>query len=266
LESEAVLRFSIFATVFAALAAAEMIWPLRAVSGRAQRWACNLGMQVLNTILLRLSFLVVPALPVLAAFFAEQNGWGLLPILGLTGAAGAVGAFIVLDAAVYGQHVAMHKIPVLWRLHRVHHADPEFDVTTGLRFHPLEIAISQVWKIAVIFALGAPAIAVLIFEIALNAGSMFTHANVGLGAADRFVRAVIVTPDMHRVHHSIAPHETDSNYGFNLSVWDRAFGTYREAAAGDPATMPIGLGSFRGAEPTRLPWLLAFPFVREPRA
>ncbi len=254
--------------MFVALAAAEFAWPRRQpIAGRARRWTTNVGLLVLNTVLLRLSFFLVPALPVLAAFFAEENGWGVLPALGLGGTLGAVVAFLVLDLAIYAQHVAMHKLPALWRLHRVHHADPEFDVTTGLRFHPLEIAVSQAWKIAVIFALGAPAAAVLVFEIVLNASSMFTHANVGFGVVgDRLIRGFIVTPDMHRIHHSTVIAETDSNYGFNLSLWDRAFGTYRAAPIGEQATMAIGLGSYRGPEPTQLPWLLAFPFARGARA
>ena len=267
-ESEALLRLSIFASMFVALALAEIVWPRRqAGAGRALRWATNLGLLALNTVLLRLSFFLVPALVVLAALFAERNGWGALPALGLTGTVGAVLAFLILDLSIYAQHVAMHKLPALWRLHRVHHADLEFDVTTGLRFHPLEIAVSQVWKIAVVFAVGAPAAAVLVFEIVLNASSMFTHANVRLGAVgDGLIRPFVVTPDMHRIHHSTAMAETDSNYGFNLSLWDRVFGTYRAAPLGDQATMAIGLGSYRGPESARFAWLLAFPFAAGARA
>lgn len=264
---EAVLRLSIFVSVFAVLAAAEGLWPRRSLSFGRVRWVANVGLSVLNTVLLRLSFLVVPALSVLAAVYVERNGWGLLPAAGLTGVPAAVLGFIVLDLAIYVQHVAFHFVPAFWRLHRVHHADPDFDVSTAIRFHPIEILLSQVWKIAVVLVVGVPAVAVLVFEIALNATSMFSHANVRLPRAlDAVLRMVIVTPDMHRIHHSIVRDETNSNFGFNLSLWDRLFGTYRDAPQGEQTSMPIGLASYRGAEPTRLLWSLRFPFVRGPVA
>jgi sterol desaturase/sphingolipid hydroxylase (fatty acid hydroxylase superfamily) len=163
--------------------------------------------------------------------------------------------------------VAFHFVPAFWRFHRVHHTDTEFDVTTGLRFHIGEILLSQAWKMIVVLALGAPAIAVLAFEIALNATSMFSHSNLHLGrAVDRWLRLVTVTPEMHRVHHSVIAKETDSNYGFNLSLWDRMFGTYRAASVGDQAVMPIGLGSYRGAKPSQFLWVIGFPFAPGPRA
>ena len=265
--SEALIRFLSFACVFAVLAVAEAVWPRRALVVGRVRWIANIGVSVLNTALLRLSFFVVPALSVIAAFTAEEHGFGLLPLLGLPSVVAAVVGFVLLDLAIYAQHVAFHHVPWFWRLHRVHHVDPEIDITTALRFHPVEILLSQVWKIAVVVALGVPAAAVVVFEIALNATAMFSHANLRLPLmVDAMLRRVIVTPDMHRVHHSILLHEVNSNFGFNLSLWDRLFGTYRVRAEGEQTTMPIGLPSYRGAEPARLAWLLAFPFARGPAA
>jgi sterol desaturase/sphingolipid hydroxylase (fatty acid hydroxylase superfamily) len=267
-ESEALLRLSVFAVVFVLLAAIEAAWPRRALAhARLRRWATNLGLSALNTAMLRLSFFVIPALSVIAAAYGEARGVGLLPWLGVSGWAAALLGFLLLDLAVYAQHVAFHLVPPLWKLHRVHHADPDFDVSTGIRFHPIEIAISQAWKIAVVVAVGVPALAVLVFEIALNATSMFSHANIRLPArGEPVLRALIVTPEMHRIHHSTALHETNSNYGFNLSVWDRVFGSYRARAERDQATMPIGLKSYGGEAPTRFLWLLRFPFARGPAA
>lgn len=264
---EALLRLSIFLGVFAVLAAAEALWPRRALAFGRMRWVANVGLSVLNTALLRLSFFVVPALSVLAALYVEERGWGLLPAVGVTGMAAAVIGFVALDLAIYGQHVAFHRVPMLWRLHRVHHADPDFDVSTAVRFHPVEILLSQVWKIAVVLALGAPAVAVLVFEIALNATSMFSHANLRLPRMlDSALRFAVVTPDMHRIHHSTVMHETNSNFGFNLSLWDRLFATYRREPMNEQTTMPIGLQSYRGAQSTGLLWLLRFPFVKGPLA
>ncbi|MEQ1867901.1 MAG: sterol desaturase family protein, partial [Micropepsaceae bacterium] len=252
---------------FALLAVAEVFWPRRMQTFGRVRWIANLGLSVANTALLRLSYLVVPALTVLAAAYGERNGWGLLPAVGLTGVAAAVIGVIALDLAIYGQHVAMHFVPTLWRLHRVHHADPDFDVSTGIRLHPVEILFSQVWKIAVVLVAGVPAVAVLAFEVVLNATSMFSHANVRLPrGVDAVLRMLMVTPDMHRIHHSTVMDETNSNFGFNLSLWDRLFGTYRREPMGEQTTMPIGLPSYRGGEPVRFFWLLGFPFARGPAA
>ena len=262
-ESEGLLRFSIFLGLFAVLATSEAIWPRRAGAPRGSRWVANLSLVALNTLLLRLTSLVVPALPALAALYGGGRGWGLLPALGQSGVLAGVIAFVALDLALYLQHVALHFAPPLWRFHRVHHADTEFDATTGLRFHTIEILLSQVWKITVVLALGAPAVAVVVFEIVLNATSMFSHANVRLpDAVDRVVRLVIVTPDMHRVHHSTLTPEMNSNFGFNFAFWDRLFETYRPAPEGEHATMPIGLASYRGPEPRRLDWMLMFPFLK----
>lgn len=264
---EALLRLSIFAGLFAALAVAEWLWPRRSLAYGRVRWLANIGLSALNTGLLRLSFLVVPTLGVLAAVWVEGRGVGLLPAAGVTGMAAVVLGFVLLDLVIYGQHVAFHRVPALWRLHRVHHADPDFDVSTAIRFHPIEIVLSQVLKMAAVVSIGVPAVSVLVFEIVLNATSMFSHANVRLPRmVDALLRFLVVTPDMHRVHHSIVMAETNSNFGFNLSLWDRLFGTYRARSRGEQTTMPIGLESFRGAETTQLLWLLRFPFVRGPIA
>jgi sterol desaturase/sphingolipid hydroxylase (fatty acid hydroxylase superfamily) len=261
---EAFVRLTVFLLTFAAIGVAEAVWPWRAIA-RAPRWQTNIGLSVFNTALLRLSYFVVPALSVLAAWWAERNEWGLLPAIGIDGIAAAIIAFVALDLTVYAQHVAFHHVPVLWRLHRVHHADTEIDVTTGLRFHPAEIIISQAWKIAVVLALGAPVIAVFLFEVVLNAMSMFSHANLRLPSLfERGLRAMVVTPDMHRIHHSTEAREANSNFGFNLSLWDRLFGTYRDTPALPATTMPIGLPSYRGGEPARFLWSMQFPFVRGP--
>jgi sterol desaturase/sphingolipid hydroxylase (fatty acid hydroxylase superfamily) len=169
--------------------------------------------------------------------------------------------FLALDLAIYAQHVAFHKAPLLWRLHRMHHADPDFDVTTGVRFHPFEILISMLIKIAVVIALGIPPVAVIAFEVVLNATSMFNHGNVAMPSwLDRALRAIVVTPDMHRVHHSVDARETDSNFGFNLSWWDRLFRTYRAAPQAGHAGMTIGLPTFRDRAELRLDRLLTQPF------
>jgi sterol desaturase/sphingolipid hydroxylase (fatty acid hydroxylase superfamily) len=260
---ESVLRLSIFVGGFLVLAGAEVLWPRRVLAFGRLRWVANVGLSALNTALLRASFLAVPALSVLAALYVEGKGWGLLPAAGVTGLAAAVVGFVVLDLAIYGQHWAFHRVPAFWRLHRVHHADPDFDVSTAIRFHPIEILISQIWKIIVVLAVGIPAVTVLAFEIVLNATSMFSHANVRLPrSVDAVLRLFIVTPDMHRIHHSVLRYETDSNFGFNFSFWDRLFGTYRRDPEGEQASMPIGLASYRGVEPTRFFWLIGFPFAR----
>jgi len=267
-DGEALLRLSIFAGVLVVLAVAEGLWPRRGLTfGRTRRWLTNLGLSVLNTAMLRISFFVVPALSVFAALYAEDRGWGLLPALGAAGWPAAVAAFLALDLAIYAQHVVFHFIPPLWRLHRVHHADPDIDVTTAVRFHPLEILISQAWKIAVVVALGAPVVAVIAFEIALNATAMFSHANLHLPRVlDAGLRSLVVTPDMHRVHHSVIVVETNSNFGFNLSIWDRIFGTYRAQPRDGHEGMTIGLESYRNEASTRFDWLLRFPFLKGPVA
>ncbi|MBI1188936.1 MAG: sterol desaturase family protein [Alphaproteobacteria bacterium] len=222
------------------------------------RWSNNLAIAALNALAVRLVF---PAAAIGAALWAQAEGVGLFNVIETPGWAAILIAFVVLDLAVYAQHVLMHVAPPLWRLHRMHHADLDIDVTTGVRFHPLEILVSMAWKMAVVVALGAPAAAVFAFEIALNASSLFNHANLKLPAPlDRALRLVIVTPDMHRVHHSVERCETDSNFGFTLSLWDRLFGAYRAQPAAGHDAMTIGLPIFRDARETRFDRLLSQPF------
>ncbi len=258
---EPAIRMSAFVGVFAVMAVWEFIAPRRALTvAKSVRWTNNLALVVLNTIALRVAF---PVAATGLALHATNQGWGLLQQVELSESFRVLIGIVVLDLAIYFQHVLFHAVPALWRLHRVHHADLDFDVTTGARFHPIEIFLSMLIKCAVILALGPPALAVLIFEILLNATAMFNHANVRiLSAIERVVRWVIVTPDMHRVHHSALPHETNSNFGFNLSAWDRLFGTYRAQPAEGHVEMTIGLKGFRDPrEVDRLDGMLWLPFV-----
>jgi len=225
---------------------------------RRLRWSSNLGVVALNAVLLRLAF---PLLAVGLAFMAEQRGWGLLHTVEVPAWASFVVALLALDLAIYLQHVMFHAVPALWRIHRMHHADLEFDVTTGLRFHPVEILLSMGLKLAVVTALGPPAAAVLVFEVLLNATSMFNHGNVRLPRwLDRRLRWFVVTPDMHRVHHSIHPAETNSNFGFNLPWWDRLLGTYRDQPGDGHEAMTIGIEQFRTRRDLRLDQMLVQPF------
>jgi sterol desaturase/sphingolipid hydroxylase (fatty acid hydroxylase superfamily) len=262
LQHEPVIRLLCFGSVFAALALWEMAAPRRDQEiGRVWRWPNNLGVVVVDSIVLRLLF---PTAAVGMAIFAEERGWGLLNVVDLPGWVEVIAAVIVLDLAIYLQHVLFHAVPALWRLHRMHHADLEFDVTTGVRFHPVEIVLSMLIKFAVIAALGAPALGVLIFEVLLNATSMFSHSNIRIPQAiDRWLRWVVVTPDMHRVHHSIERKETDSNYGFNLPWWDRLFGTYRPAPEAGHEGMTIGISQFRERGELRLDRMLLQPLRKD---
>jgi len=263
---EPLIRGGVFALVLLAMAVWEIIAirrPQRYL--RRQRWPGNLLIVVLDTLAVRLIF---PLAAVGVALFAADQGWGVFNLLSLPLWLTVIVSMLVLDLAIYFQHRLFHAVPWLWRLHRMHHADLEFDVTTGLRFHPLEIVISMGIKLAVVAALGAPALAVLIFEVVLNATAMFNHGNVGLSAkADRRLRLLLVTPDMHRVHHSIIRRETDSNFGFNLPWWDRLFGTYVDQPAAGHMGMTIGLEDFRDSRNLRLDRMLIQPFLRpHPRA
>jgi sterol desaturase/sphingolipid hydroxylase (fatty acid hydroxylase superfamily) len=265
---EAWIRAAVFLAVFGSLALLELWSPrlerneLRGAL-KSRRGLTNISLVVLSSLVLRIVF---PAAAVGAALWAEARGWGVLRLAGHDGIVGGFIAFVLLDLAVWAEHVASHKIPFLWRIHRMHHVDTGFDVTTGLRFHPLEIVLSMFWKAAVVVALGAPVLAVLIFEIVLNAGSMFSHSNLRLDKrADSLLRRVIVTPDMHRVHHSTDPAETDSNYGFNLSLWDRLFGTYVGQPKRGHEAMAIGLSGYPASDATGLGRSLALPFVSRPR-
>lgn len=255
---EPYIRIAAFAGVFAVMAAWEVQRPRRTQTiGRASRWPSNLGVVLLDAVLVRVLF---PVSAVGVALFAENRGFGLFNVVELPAWLGIVLSVIVLDLAIYLQHVLFHAVPALWRLHRMHHADLEFDVTTGLRFHPLEILLSMVIKFTVIGAIGAPAVAVLVFEVLLNATALFNHGNLRIPpAVDRVLRWFVVTPDMHRVHHSIIPRETNSNFGFNLPWWDRLFGTYRAQPVHGHEGMTIGIEQFRDAGELRLDRMLIQP-------
>jgi sterol desaturase/sphingolipid hydroxylase (fatty acid hydroxylase superfamily) len=259
LSSEIIIRIAAYSAVFAVLAAWELLAPRRRLLlGRKSRWPNNLAIFVIDAVAVRL---LIPTAAVGAAVLASARGWGLLNAFTLPNWLSAIAGFVVLDLVIYLQHVVFHYVPVLWRLHRMHHADLDIDVTTGVRFHPVEILLSMLIKIAVVIALGIPAIAVLIFEIALNATSMFNHSNVALPPPlERIVRWLVVTPQMHQVHHSIERRETNSNFGFNLPWWDRLFGTYRAAPAAGEQGMTVGLPIFRDPGELRVDRLLTQPF------
>jgi sterol desaturase/sphingolipid hydroxylase (fatty acid hydroxylase superfamily) len=256
---ELAIRLAFFVGVLALVAVWEAIAPRRRrLLARWVRWPSNLGIVVLNSALLRLSF---PISAVALALLCEQRGWGLLNTHDLPRWAVIVLAVLALDLAIYLQHVLFHAVPALWRLHRMHHADLDLDVTTGARFHPIEILASMVVKMAAIAAVGAPAEAVLAFEILLSTTSMFNHANVRIPVpCDRLLRWIVVTPDMHRVHHSVVPQETNSNFGFNMPWWDRLFGTYRAQPAAGHEAMTIGIRQFRAPREQWLDRMLTQPF------
>ena len=256
------VRLFAFAAVFAVMAGWEIAAPRQLQTiGRSRRWPGNIGIVILNTAIVRILF---PTSAVALASFASSHGWGLLNAWRVSQWLAVPFAVVVLDFAIYLQHVLFHAVPALWRLHRMHHADLEFDVTTGARFHPMEIALSLVIKLAVVAALGAPPVSVLIFEVLLNATAMFNHSNIRMPVGiDRVVRWLVVTPDMHRVHHSIVVRETNSNFGFNLPWWDRLFGTYRDQPSAGHDAMSIGIAQFRDPGEQRLDRMLTQPF-REP--
>jgi sterol desaturase/sphingolipid hydroxylase (fatty acid hydroxylase superfamily) len=230
------------------------------VAPRFRRWGTNWGMSVLDVAMVRLVFGAAAAG---AAVDAAAGGWGLFNRVAWTGWAEIALTLLIFDFAIWLQHLVTHKVPLLWRLHRVHHADRDVDVTTAIRFHPVEIAFSMCLKIGLVYALGAPVAAVIAFEVVLNGAAMFNHANLRLpGRVDRWLRLVVVTPDMHRVHHSVDRAEHDANYGFNLSIWDRTFGTYVPQPAYGHDGMTIGLHPYQDDRPTRLGWSLALPFFR----
>ena len=253
------VRVGAYAAVFAAMALWEWWAPRRKLTaGRKPRWPGNLGILAIDIVAVRL---LVPTTAVGVALVAAERGWGLFPLIGLPYWAAVVAGVIALDLAIYLQHVVFHHVPWLWRLHRMHHADVDIDVTTGVRFHPIEILLSLGIKIAAVLALGVPALAVLVFEVLLNATSMFNHSNVKLPPRlDRLARWIVVTPQMHQVHHSVVRQETDSNFGFNLPWWDRLFGTYRAAPAAGEQGMTIGLPIFRDKIELRIARLLTQPF------
>jgi sterol desaturase/sphingolipid hydroxylase (fatty acid hydroxylase superfamily) len=256
---EPYIRLGAFGGVFIAMALWELFGPRRKlVIGRFARWPNNLGVVVVDTLLVRLVF---PVTAVGVALFAEAHGWGLFHSVTIPAWMAVLASVVLLDLAIYFQHVLFHAVPALWRLHRMHHADLEFDVTTGLRFHPVEIVLSMTIKLAAVAALGAPAVAVLVFEVLLNATSMFNHSNIRIPLGlDRVLRLFVVTPDMHRVHHSVLIRETNSNFGFSLPWWDRLFGTYRAQPAAGHDAMTIGIEQFREPRELGLDRMLLQPF------
>lgn len=258
---EVAIRLIFFFGVFALMALWEFKAPRRALTvSKAVRWANNLGLVFLNSLVLRLIF---PTAAVGVAIFAEKNGWGLLNHFHVALPLAVLISVVAMDFVIYLQHVLVHAVPALWRLHRVHHADLDYDVTTGARFHPIEIVLSMLIKFATIVVLGPPVVAVVIFEVVLNAMAMFNHGNVSLPPTwDRYLRWLFVTPDMHRVHHSVEDNETNSNFGFNLSIWDRLFGTYLAQPHAGHDDMTIGIHHYR--DPKQVAWLpgmLALPFI-----
>lgn len=260
MDYELITRLFFFLGIFFVVAYWETRRPRRQLScEKITRWLNNLGLVVLNTVVLRLVF---PAAAVGVAAFAGEQGWGLLNLTPLPFAMTVLISIVLLDLIIYLQHVLFHSLPLLWRLHMVHHTDLDYDVTTALRFHPIEILLSMVIKCAAIITIGAPVLAVIIFEIVLNACAMFNHGNLRLPEkVDKILRLFIITPDMHRVHHSSIKHETNSNYGFSLSLWDYLFGTYRAQPKLGHERMEIGLSRYRDKKISYLHRMLILPFV-----
>ena len=263
MENELLWRLGVFLSLFALFAGLEAVLPRRPRSlSRQRRWVTNVTITVLNSVALRGLAILLPLLAIGAALDAGAQGWGLFNRVDWPAWLELVAAILILDLAIWAQHLVTHKVPILWRFHRVHHADRDMDVTTGFRFHPVEILASMGLKIGLVYLLGPSALAVLVFEILLSGTALFNHSNLAVpGPLDRVVRLVLVTPDMHRVHHSIHRAEHDSNYGFALSVWDRLFRTYvPEPKAGHDA-MTVGL-EWQDEKPARLGWALGLPFRR----
>ena len=264
MENEAAIRLAVFLSLFAVLALAEARLPRRERRlPRQRRWLTNVGITVIDTVTLRLMAVVLPFLAIGAAADAALNGWGLFNLIALPVLLTVVLTVLIFDLAIWFQHLLTHKVPLLWRLHRVHHADRDIDVTTAIRFHPVEIALSMLLKIGLVYMVGPPVLGIFLFEIILNGTALFNHANLRLPKkVDAALRLFIVTPDMHRVHHSIDRSEHDSNYGFALSIWDQVFGTYVAQPEKGHETMTIGL-EWQDERPARLGWSLMLPF-RDP--
>lgn len=261
--SEAAVRFIAFAGIFLAMALFEVLRPKRKLRAPKQRrWLTNISIVALDSLIVRvMAQAAVPLVAIAAALWAEARGFGLFNVLDWPAWLEIAICVVALDFALWLQHFASHKLPMLWRVHQMHHADPDIDVTTAIRFHPVEIALSMLWKIVWVLVFGVSPIAVLIFEIVLNGCAMFNHANIALPAkVDAAIRTLIVTPDMHRVHHSTIQAEHDTNYGFNLSIWDRMFSTYTAQPKKGHEGMEIGLACYRDEGPTRLGWSLRLPF------
>jgi len=260
LAHEAPIRMGFFVTIFAAVALVEVFHPRRPLlTSKANRWFGNISIVAINTVVLRLLF---PAGAVGIALWVREQGWGWFNHVGWPAWLEIALSVALLDFVIYLQHVMFHAVPGLWRFHMMHHADMDYDLTTGTRFHPVEILISMLIKATAIMVLGAPALAVILFEIQLNGTAMFNHGNFFIPLKlDQVLRLVVVTPDMHRVHHSVFPNETNSNFGFNLPWWDRLLGTYRAQPMKGHEGMTIGLHQFRDPSRLTLPWMIALPFV-----
>ena len=262
LQYETYIRLAASGGILAAIVLWELAAPRRRQpADRRLRWPGNLGVVFVDALLVRIVF---PITAIGLALFAEARGWGLFNLMLIPRWVAVIASAVLLDLVIYFQHVLFHATPVLWRLHRMHHADLAFDVTTGVRFHPIEIVLSMTIKLATVAALGAPALGVLIFEVLLNGTSMFNHGNIRMPASvDRILRWIVVTPDMHRVHHSANPPETNSNFGFNLPWWDRLFGTYRPQPSAGHEKMVIGIEQFRDLRESRLDRMLLQPFRQD---
>ena len=261
MNNEASIRLIAFLGILAAVAIWEVASPRRRLTtSKTIRWFSNIGITILNTLIVRGVF------PVIAVNYAANNtGMGLLNQYNLPFPAAVVIGVLAFDLIIYFQHVMFHAVPILWRLHMMHHADLDIDVTTGLRFHPIEVILSMGIKITAVVIIGPPVLAVIIFEILLNGTSMFNHGNIGMPpGVDNSLRLMVVTPDMHRVHHSVVIRETNSNFGFNFPWWDRLFGTYTAQPAAGHGDMTIGLSQFRNQRRLTLPWMLALPFIGNP--
>lgn len=264
MENESLIRLSVFVGLFLLFAALEALKPRRPrAQPRTTRWFTNWSFTILNTGTMWFLALLLPALAVGAAWDASSQGWGLFNQINLPVAIETFLAILFFDFAIWAQHLITHKIPFLWRLHRVHHSDVDIDVTTAIRFHPLEILISMLLKISLVYIMGPSALAIILFEIILNGTAMFNHANMRLPLGiDAIIRRVLVTPDMHRVHHSVHRSEHDSNYGFSLSIWDRMFGTYIAQPSEGHDDMKIGL-QWQDDRPAKIGWSLALPFFKK---
>jgi sterol desaturase/sphingolipid hydroxylase (fatty acid hydroxylase superfamily) len=260
ISSEAIVRLCFFAMIFSAVAILEKAVPRRnLLVSKRQRWFVNIAVQFIDTALLRLIF---PVFPVGLALICSSRGWGILNYYSVPTVPAVIIGILALDLAIYLQHVMFHAIPLFWRVHMVHHTDRDIDLTTGLRFHPVEIILSLLIKFGAVVATGAPPLSVLIFEIMLNGTAMFNHGNLRLPLAmDETIRKVMVTPDMHRVHHSVIMRETNSNYGFSFSFWDRIFGTYRAQPVDGHDKMKIGLADYSDERPLKLLSMLVMPLL-----
>lgn len=263
MEHEASIRLGFFFGILLLVAVGELISPRRVLTNsKIVRWFSNLGIVAVDTAVVRFLF---PIIGVNVAFAAQEKGWGLLNVLNLPEWLAVLIGILVLDLVVYLQHVMFHTVPLIWRLHMMHHADMDIDVTTGLRFHPIEIVISMIIKMTAIAALGPSVFTVILFEIILNGTAMFNHGNVKLPLVlDRYLRLLVVTPDMHRVHHSVTIRETNSNFGFNFPWWDRIFGTYRPQPSLGHEKMAIGLAQFRDPRKNNLFRMMLLPFTERP--